>query len=393
MLVMHNRFWRTLGFLLASPLTFTLSGCLSFFPGQGPDPALVNASLPANPDKVQYALVDLTPAVLAVTQEKGREPFGPRNKPRTGRPDIRLGIGDVVTVTIFEAAAGGLFIPQEAGTRPGNFVALPSQEVDQRGYITVPYAGLIQANHRRTSEVSAEIEEKLRSRAIEPQVVVSLSQGRSKEVSVTGEVNASLRYTPDPSGERILDAIARAGGPKYPNFETYVTLKRGDQTWRTYFNNLVREPDNNVYLFPGDSVILDRQFRSFMALGASGQNGQFNFDAETLTLAQASGKAGGVLDSRGDPAQTFVYRLEPRVLVAKMGVDVTPYLTPKVPVIYRVDMREPDGFFLASKFAMEDHDILFVSNAASSELTKILNLMALGSSVFYNSAIATSAIK
>jgi polysaccharide export outer membrane protein len=39
---------------------------------------------------------------------------------------IRFGIGDVVNVTIFEAAAGGLFIPIEAGVRPGNFVNLPS---------------------------------------------------------------------------------------------------------------------------------------------------------------------------------------------------------------------------------------------------------------------------
>jgi hypothetical protein len=40
----------------------------------------------------------------------------------TRRPpprEIRLGIGDVVSITIFEAAAGGLFIPSDAGARPG----------------------------------------------------------------------------------------------------------------------------------------------------------------------------------------------------------------------------------------------------------------------------------
>ena len=45
---------------------------------------------------------------------------------------ITLGIGDVVSVTIFEAEAGGLFLPSEAGARPGNFVTLPDQMVDFR---------------------------------------------------------------------------------------------------------------------------------------------------------------------------------------------------------------------------------------------------------------------
>jgi hypothetical protein len=40
---------------------------------------------------------------------------------------ITLGIGDVVSITIFEAEAGGLFVPSEAGARPGNFVTLPDQ--------------------------------------------------------------------------------------------------------------------------------------------------------------------------------------------------------------------------------------------------------------------------
>ena len=48
---------------------------------------------------------------------------------------ITLGIGDVVSVTIFEAEAGGLFVPSEAGALPGNFVMLPEQIVDSNGNI------------------------------------------------------------------------------------------------------------------------------------------------------------------------------------------------------------------------------------------------------------------
>ena len=125
-----------------------------------------------------------------------------------------------------------------------------------------------------------------------------------------------------------------------------------------------------------------------MALGASGQNGQINFDNETLSLAQAFGKAGGILDSRGDPAQSFLYRLEPKATVAAMGYDVTPYITTMVPVIYRVDLRQPDGFFLAGKFMMRDGDVLFVSNAALAEFTKLLNILQLGGNTVTDVAAA-----
>jgi polysaccharide biosynthesis/export protein len=37
-----------------------------------------------------------------------------------------------VSVTIFEPA-GGLFVPSDAGARPGNFVTLPNQIVDANG--------------------------------------------------------------------------------------------------------------------------------------------------------------------------------------------------------------------------------------------------------------------
>ena len=41
-----------------------------------------------------------------------------------------------MSVTIFEAEARGLFVPSEAGARPGNFVMLPEQIVDSNGNIT-----------------------------------------------------------------------------------------------------------------------------------------------------------------------------------------------------------------------------------------------------------------
>ena len=75
---------------------------------------------------------------------------------------ITLGIGDVVSVTVFEPP-GGLLVPSDAGARPGNFVTLPNQIVDSNGNITVPYAGTIRAAGRTPSEVQQAINEALRA--------------------------------------------------------------------------------------------------------------------------------------------------------------------------------------------------------------------------------------
>src|SRR5439155_23779675 len=115
--------------------------------------------------------------------------------PDPGRPkEIRLGIRDVVSLTVFEAAAGSLFIPIEAGVRPGNFITLPNQAVDSQGNISVPYAGGIRASGRTPSEVQQNIVESLRNRAIEPQAVVALIDQRTSLISVIGEVNTPSRF-------------------------------------------------------------------------------------------------------------------------------------------------------------------------------------------------------
>ena len=129
-------------------------------------------------DALPFALVRVTPAVLGVLAK-----YAPRlpSSVSDRRPpaEIRFGIGDVVGVTIFEAAAGGLFIPIEAGVRPGNFITLPNQAVDSKGNLSVPYAGAIPAQNRTPAQVQQSIVDALRNRAIEPQAVVSLVEQRT----------------------------------------------------------------------------------------------------------------------------------------------------------------------------------------------------------------------
>jgi polysaccharide export outer membrane protein len=355
-------------------------GACSTNPGSGPltDDVLQQqqtANAPA------YELIPINPTTVKILHS--HEPQGLAGAFTDKRPpaSIVFGIGDVVSVTVFEAAAGGLFIPAEAGVRPGNFVTIPDQTVDNDGFITVPYAGQVRAAGLTAPQIQRAIVDKIANRAIEPQVVVAMSSQRTQLISVLGEVNAPVRYPASAAGakDRVLDAITRGGGIKGQGFETWVMLEREGKRATVPFENLVMAPENNIYVRPNDSIYVYREQQKFLAFGASAASGggvsgsaEFNFDAWRINLSEAVGKSGGLLDGRADPAAVFLYRREPREVAAELGVDVRKYTSDTIPVIFNVNFRDPGGFFLATKVMMKNQDILYVSNSRNVEVTKFL---------------------
>jgi polysaccharide biosynthesis/export protein len=349
-----------------------------------------------------YALVDISRNVLEQQAEVGPgsffKTFGTGSGPA---PLIRVGVGDVVQVSIFESAAGGLFIPAEAGVRPGNFVTIPPQQVDSSGAIIIPYAGSIRAAGRTIPEIQDEIVSKLSNRAIEPQVVVTLAEQNATEVTVVGDAGAN-KFRIRPSGERILDMISRAGGPRYPGYELFVTLQRKKRTATVYFPTLVKNPAENVFVAPGDTIYVYREQQKFVAVGAlgaggqtSGLTGQFAFEQERLSLNEAVAKAGGLLDSRANPGQVFLYRIEYRQILENMGVNLANFSPEQkfIPTVYRANFRDPSSFFFAQSFLMRQKDVIYASNADAVEVGKFLGYVRTISSTIAGVATDVSVFK
>jgi polysaccharide biosynthesis/export protein len=342
--------------------------------------ALMPASGPASwdvwagqhdPGNLPYAFVRITPKIASILGKAVPRLVG--EFPDRSRPkDIRFGNGDIVSVTIFEATSGGLFIPAEAGVRPGNFINIPNQAVDVNGNISIPYAGTIRARGRTQVEVQQAIVDALKDRAIEPQAVVSLVDQRTSLITVLGDVARPGRIPAQLTPERILDAISRSGGTAGPGPDMWLMLERDGRRALSPFGALIYEPANNVYVHPDDIIYLYREPQTYLTFGALGTQQQIPFGAWRITLAEAVAKAGGLNDSIADPASVFLYRGETREVAQAMGIDCSPFQGPIIPVIYNINFRNPASYLLATTFEMRNKDVIYVSNSVSVEATKFL---------------------
>jgi len=369
--------------LLAVVVAAVLPAC-SLLPGTGPKSDAVENNATAgvrSSAALSYALVDVSADTIGFLSQPNLVTFQGEFPDKRAKPNQVVGVGDVLNISIFEAAPGGLFTPgQAAGARPGNFVDLPAQAVDQKGSIYVPYAGEIPAAARTIPDIQQAIVARLRNRAIEPQVVVSLNQQHSSVVSVLGDVNTPGVLALNSVGERLLALIARAGGPKFEAIESYVTLQRDGKRVKVLLSRVVHDPRENIFIRPNDVIFLTRESPSFTALGALNQNifgtnTEIPFDVETLTLAQAMGKSGGLSDQQSDPSEIYVYRYEDRRFLEKLGVDTTKFTLDRVPTIYHVNLRDPAGMLLASAFQMKIKDVMYVANAKVVDYYKLLLLI------------------
>lgn len=375
--------------------TVTLAGCSSFLSQSGPSRSalIAGANAPIPPaEKANYALVRLDAGVVSRLGADDAVPrFTPALTDEAAAPGT-LGVGDTLAITVFESGAGGLFIPSDPGTRSGNYVNLPNQQIDTSGDISVPFAGAIHAAGLTTSAVEHEINGRLGAQALNPQAIVTVTDRRAGAISVTGEVGNAARFSLEPGGETVLGAIARAGGPRFPAYETTVTVQRGGRTEQALLSEVMHNPDQNVALRPGDGLYLAHTPRYFLAFGATGPgqsiglvNRRFTFDDVHLSLADALAKAGGLEDDRANAQAIFVYRFEPQTAPGATGVadDGQAHLrlasatapAAVVPTVYMLDLTNPAGYFYANKFRIHNEDTLFVSNSPSTDLAKFLALV------------------
>ena len=384
-----NLFDKRLGICLA----LLCAGC-SNLPSQGPSAVQViqESSYESQGVQPRYLVTDMTPqAASIVAREPNTTLVGTFGSAGGGATSPVIGIGDSVSVTVWEAAAGGLFSSASSlGVAAGAHSAtVPEQTVGRDGSITVPFAGRIRVAGDTTARAEQKIVAELKGKAIEPQALVTVPRNVSNTVTVTGEVTNGARVPISGKGDRLLDVIASAGGVRAPVHEVFIALSRGNKTASVPMQALLKRPQENIFVRPNDVLTVVREPQTFTAFGATGKNALVTFDAIGITLEEALAKAGGLLDNQADPQGVFLLRMEPASIARQLdpAFPIEPGMR-FVPVVYRINLKDAATYFVARTFPVKNKDMMYVASAPSTELAKALQIF----SSFYGPAIGAAVV-
>ena len=355
-----------------------LAGC-SDLPIAGPTAAQVVDQQIQN-NHLRFNLIDIDQHVVRAVSGQIQPSFQARFE-HFGKPPMpNIGVGDTVSVTIWQATATPGMTSGTSGSEAGGAtiggLTIPVQVVGPDGGITVPYAGRVPAAGRQPVQVQREIEHRLAQKMAAAQVLVTVVNSVNDVLSVTGEVVDGKRVPLPLNGERLLDVIAAAGGAKAPVYETFVRLSRRGVTVTIPMERLISEPAENIYGWPGDVLTLIRRPRTYTVFGAIGRNAELPFETENLSLAEAIAKAGGLVDQQADPTGVFLLRYEPQPVVRALHLaDLATDIGGSSPVVFRLNLRDAKSYLLAQNFPVENKDILYVANAPLTIPQKLFSLL------------------
>ena len=357
-------------------LVVLLAGCAQL-PGAGPSGKRIDQASAASA-AAAVQVVDVDDSVTRQLQALQQQRLFSDSLGQQRAGDAGIGAGDALEIQLWEAPPATLFgggVVDARNPSTARALVLPEQTVDREGFISVPFAGRIRAAGLSAAALETEIMRLLKGKANQPEAMVRMLRNGSALVTVVGEVNTSLRMPITPAGERLLDALAAAGGVRQPVNKMTLQVTRGSQYHSMPLDRVIRDPQQNVPLRAGDVVTALFQPLSFTALGATGKNEEINFEAQGINLAQALARSGGLQDARADAQGVFVFRLESASALAWATPPSFTASDGRVPVVYRVNLREPRSFFVIQDFMLRDKDIVYVSNAQATELQKFLNLV------------------
>jgi polysaccharide export outer membrane protein len=345
-------------------LLLGISACA--MPRSGPDYGEVTA-VPS--PELNYDVVRVTVAVAAATRIDERMGFPPAFAAANPEDTATVAPGDVMAITVWENIDQGLLNPQGIGATP-----LPHVKVDERGFIFVPYVGLVRAAGRTLGQLRATTQARLAEKTLNPQVDVFPVDSRGRVVSVQGRVRAPGLYPIEPPTERLLAMLARAGGVTEDPEVVRLKLRRGAATGEVWVQDVYDDPVNDVALRAGDALIAERDRRIFTALGAVGRQATVPFPVRDLSAERAMGAVGGLVDGAADPTGVFIFRNEMPEVAARVLPSAAGGESRRI--VYLLDLTRPGGLFLAREFIMRDGDTLYVTSAPFTKWMKLLQSVA-----------------
>ncbi|MBM1688752.1 polysaccharide biosynthesis/export family protein [Sulfitobacter geojensis] len=287
-----------------------------------------------------------------------------KNASQLGSDTIRA--GDVLGITVYENVDDPLL-----GVEGSPATILEEVQVDGAGFIFIPYAGRIKAAGNTPDAIRRIITNKLGEQTPDPQVEVRRAAGDGSTVSLIGSIGGQGVYPIERPTRTLGTMLARAGGVTIEPAIAQVTVIRGKQRGKIWFEDLYDHPELDIALRAGDRILVEEDTRSFTALGATGGQAQVPFESQTLSALEGIAQVGGLNAATADPTGVFVFRNEPAEVAAQvLGRND---LTGAQRMVYVLDLTKPNGMFMARDFVIRDGDTLYVTEAPFTQWNKVIS--------------------
>lgn len=274
--------------------------------------------------------------------------------------------GDMLSLTIYENVRDDPLL----GNTGQRVSALSEVQVDGQGFIFVPYAGRVMAAGLSPEALRQSITEKLSPQTPDPQVAVSRVAGNGATVTVSGSVASQGVFPIDRPTRTLTAMLAQAGGIAIEPESALVRVTRSGKTGQVWLSDLYDQPGLDIALRPGDRIVVERDTRSFVALGATGSQQLIPFATQTVTAIEALAQVGGLNAQLADPTGIFIFRTESAAVANK--VLGRSDLTGRHRFIYVLNLTDPMGIFEARDFDIRDGDTVYVTEAPYAQFTKAL---------------------
>ena len=343
-----------------------LAGC-STLPSSGPTSTDINSALRKHND-IGFSVVDIDAAAAKLASLAPAD-GGLAKLSRPGRIDT-VGPGDVLTIGVYEvgitlfqgasggAGQGGQFNPSAHAT------TLDDVLVDSAGSINLPYVGRLKVEDKTPAEVARMIERGLRGLSQRPQVQVGVKINAHNNFYILGDVRTPGKFPLALPEERLVDALARAGGATVQPDDAVVRVTREGQSAETRLSAIDAGGPQNIALLPGDRVQVFTRPRTFLAFGSTTKVSQLPFSTNDLSLAEALARIAGPNENSADAAAIYLFRY-----------DRTADTPGGQPVIYRLNMLRAESYFLSQRIGMRDKDVIYIASARSNQPGKLAAIL------------------
>lgn len=364
-----------------------LAGC-STLPRDGPSGRNVVQGASSPERAGDYALIDLDFALSERLKSAPPPSFSSLALASSDAPTDIIGIGDTLAVSVYEPG-GGLFSGMGTTTATSGAQMLPPLVVTRSGSVPIPFAGEVSVQGLTPSEASAAVRRALIGKVANPQVIVTIASNGSNSITILGEVRNPGRQPLSSNHNRILDAIAAAGGPSRSLYDIDVRIQRDGKTYAAPMSVVTTEFNENVRLQRGDQVNLVYKPRRFSSFGAFNTVARSELPSGPLTLSEALSGVGGLDSNLANARSVLIFRFERPEVAQALGIQQAP-TSRGVPVVYRLNLNEAEGFFIASNFQMQPDDVIYAPRAGAAEMRKFFEFVQSMTRVVYDVSVTST---